>query len=202
MHTPVHFSAVLELRTRCLPLLADDAVNTLHSHSQHFSRRGKQVVFLRKPISSISNMSDESWRRPSFRHSVVNKMWVCVWFFDRHLLMKTFNLTSNDCIQSTGLNSSRNGQEMESHVFQRAQNKDEYLGFVARLILHIREIGKNNFNGKTSWCFNAFLFYLLSFRSETKYSAKFIWFRGRMGGSIKLIKLFVIRSIKNETKFL
>lgn len=39
---------------------------------------------------------------------------------------------------------------MESHVFQRAQNKDEYLGFVARLILHIREIGKNNFNGKTS----------------------------------------------------
>ncbi|KAL1398226.1 hypothetical protein pipiens_009130 [Culex pipiens pipiens] len=82
-------------------------------------------------------MSDESWRRPSFRHSVVNKI--------------------NDCIQSTGLNSSRNGQEMESHVFQRAQNKDEYLGFVARLILHIREIGQkqnvqqNSYDSEEEW---------------------------------------------------
>lgn len=32
--------------------------------------------------------------------------------------------------------------EMENHVFQKAKNKDEYLGFVARLILHVRELSK------------------------------------------------------------
>lgn len=34
--------------------------------------------------------------------------------------------------------------EMENHVFQKAKSKEEYLAFVARLILHIREMSKGN----------------------------------------------------------
>ncbi|XP_055605228.1 mediator of RNA polymerase II transcription subunit 15 isoform X2 [Uranotaenia lowii] len=40
----------------------------------------------------------------------------------------------------------KNGLEMENHVFQKARNKDEYLGFVARLILHVREMNTKNKN--------------------------------------------------------
>ncbi|KAG8299534.1 mediator complex subunit Med15 [Homalodisca vitripennis] len=35
---------------------------------------------------------------------------------------------------------SKNSMEMENHVFQKAKSKEEYLGFVARLILHVREM--------------------------------------------------------------
>ncbi|ENN79019.1 hypothetical protein YQE_04521, partial [Dendroctonus ponderosae] len=31
---------------------------------------------------------------------------------------------------------------MENHVFQKAKNREEYLSFVARLILHVREMNK------------------------------------------------------------
>lgn len=31
---------------------------------------------------------------------------------------------------------------MENHVFSKAKNKDEYLSFVARLILHVREMSE------------------------------------------------------------
>lgn len=31
---------------------------------------------------------------------------------------------------------------MENHVFQKAKTKDQYLGFVARLILHVREMSE------------------------------------------------------------
>lgn len=31
---------------------------------------------------------------------------------------------------------------MENHVFSKARNKDEYLSFVARLIIHVREMSK------------------------------------------------------------
>lgn len=45
------------------------------------------------------------------------------------------------------MTSSKNGIEMENHVFHKARNKDEYLGFVARLILHVREMSKCHFLG-------------------------------------------------------
>ncbi|CAH1991474.1 unnamed protein product [Acanthoscelides obtectus] len=69
-------------------------------------------------------MADEnSWRTSAFRQSVVAKI--------------------DEAIRSSGMNTSRNSLEMESHVFQKAKNKEEYLGFVARLILHVREMTKN-----------------------------------------------------------
>uniref|UniRef100_A0A4Y0BTQ5 Mediator of RNA polymerase II transcription subunit 15 n=1 Tax=Anopheles funestus TaxID=62324 RepID=A0A4Y0BTQ5_ANOFN len=63
---------------------------------------------------------DISWKTSNFRQSVVNKI--------------------NEAIQETGMTSSRNGIEIENHVFLNARNKDEYLGFVARLILRIRDM--------------------------------------------------------------
>lgn len=32
---------------------------------------------------------------------------------------------------------------MENHVFSKARNKDEYLSFVARLIIHVREMSES-----------------------------------------------------------
>uniref|UniRef100_A0A6M2D9P7 Mediator of RNA polymerase II transcription subunit 15 n=1 Tax=Rhipicephalus microplus TaxID=6941 RepID=A0A6M2D9P7_RHIMP len=34
----------------------------------------------------------------------------------------------------------RSATEMENHVFQKARSKDEYLSYVARLIIHVREM--------------------------------------------------------------
>lgn len=34
--------------------------------------------------------------------------------------------------------STRNGQEMEVSVFQKSRNREEYIGLIAKLILHIR----------------------------------------------------------------
>ncbi|KAG5874838.1 hypothetical protein JTB14_009295 [Gonioctena quinquepunctata] len=66
-------------------------------------------------------MADENcWRTTAFRQSVVAKI--------------------DEAIRQSGMNTSRNSLEMENHVFQKAKNKEEYLGFVARLILHVREI--------------------------------------------------------------
>ncbi|CAH1109128.1 unnamed protein product [Psylliodes chrysocephalus] len=66
-------------------------------------------------------MADEnSWRTPTFRQSVIAKI--------------------EEAIRQSGMNTSRNSIEMENHVFQKAKNKEEYLGFVARLILHVREM--------------------------------------------------------------
>uniref|UniRef100_A0A182WGV3 Mediator of RNA polymerase II transcription subunit 15 n=1 Tax=Anopheles minimus TaxID=112268 RepID=A0A182WGV3_9DIPT len=69
---------------------------------------------------------DNSWKTSNFRQSVVNKI--------------------NEAIQQTGMTSSKNGIDMESHVFHKARNKDEYLGFVARLILHVREMNTKHKN--------------------------------------------------------
>lgn len=41
----------------------------------------------------------------------------------------------------------RNGNEMESHVFSKARTKEEYLGFVAKIIIHVRgNIFGENYN--------------------------------------------------------
>ncbi|KAJ8935254.1 hypothetical protein NQ314_012912, partial [Rhamnusium bicolor] len=72
-------------------------------------------------------MADEnSWRTNTFRQSVVAKI--------------------DEAIRQSGMNTSRNSIEMENHVFQKAKSKEEYLGFVARLILHVRELSKYLYN--------------------------------------------------------
>jgi mediator of RNA polymerase II transcription subunit 15 len=63
---------------------------------------------------------DGSWRTQAFRQSVVSKI--------------------DEAIRQSGMNTSRNSLEMENHVFQKAKSKEEYLGYVARLILHVREM--------------------------------------------------------------
>lgn len=39
----------------------------------------------------------------------------------------------------------RNSVDMENHVFQKAKTREEYLGLVARLILHVREMSKHQY---------------------------------------------------------
>ncbi|CAH0556823.1 unnamed protein product [Brassicogethes aeneus] len=70
---------------------------------------------------------DTSWTTQGFRQSVVAKI--------------------DEAIRSSGMNTSRNSIEMENHVYLKAKNKEEYLGFVARLILHIREMNTKKTNG-------------------------------------------------------
>ncbi|XP_062549105.1 mediator of RNA polymerase II transcription subunit 15 [Armigeres subalbatus] len=72
----------------------------------------------------MDTAEDISWKTANFRQSVVNKI--------------------NEAIQQSGMTSSKNGLEMENHVFQKARTKDEYLSYVARLILHVREMNTKN----------------------------------------------------------
>lgn len=86
-------------------------------------------------------MSEEtSWRTAAFRQSVVSKMYV--WKNRTMHKIKVDNFFRDEAIRQSGMNTSRNSIEMENHVYQKAKNKDEYLGFVARLILHVREMSK------------------------------------------------------------
>ncbi|XP_046385409.1 mediator of RNA polymerase II transcription subunit 15 [Ischnura elegans] len=63
---------------------------------------------------------DTSWRTTTFRQSVVTKI--------------------DEAIRRSGMPTSKNSMEMENHVFQKAKSREEYLSFVARLILHVREM--------------------------------------------------------------
>ncbi|KAF5295040.1 hypothetical protein FQR65_LT10593 [Abscondita terminalis] len=72
-----------------------------------------------KPIIVVK-MTDDSWRTATFRQSVVSKI--------------------DEAIRQSRMPTSKNSIEMENHVFQKAKTKEEYLGFVARLILHVREM--------------------------------------------------------------
>lgn len=62
----------------------------------------------------------EEWRTQSFRQSVIARI--------------------DEAIRQYGMNTSRNSIEMENHVYMKAKTREEYLGFVARLILHVREM--------------------------------------------------------------
>lgn len=48
----------------------------------------------------------------------------------------------NEAISSSDLTPKKNTVDMENHVFSKARNKDEYLSFVARLIIHVREMSE------------------------------------------------------------
>ncbi|XP_015184817.1 PREDICTED: mediator of RNA polymerase II transcription subunit 15 isoform X1 [Polistes dominula] len=63
---------------------------------------------------------ENSWRTQSFRQSVVAKL--------------------DEAVQMSGVSTAKNSVEMESHVYQKAKTKEEYLGFIARLIFHVREM--------------------------------------------------------------
>ena len=62
-------------------------------------------------------MSQE-WQTDAFRGSLVRKL--------------------EEAIRDSGNPTNKNAVEMERQVFQRAKSKEEYLSFVARLILHVR----------------------------------------------------------------
>lgn len=62
----------------------------------------------------------EEWRTQSFRQSVIARI--------------------DEAIRQYGMNTSRNSIEVENHVYMGAKTREEYLGFVARLILHVREM--------------------------------------------------------------
>ncbi|CAH1391583.1 unnamed protein product [Nezara viridula] len=70
---------------------------------------------------------ENNWRTPQFRQSVVAKI--------------------DEAIQRSGMSTIKKGNEMENHVFQKAKTKEEYLGFVARLILHMRELNQKKAGG-------------------------------------------------------
>ncbi|XP_035207183.1 mediator of RNA polymerase II transcription subunit 15-like isoform X2 [Stegodyphus dumicola] len=70
----------------------------------------------------MQNMADGqevSWRSQSFRQNVRGKI--------------------EEAIRLSGNPTTKSVAEMETHVFQKAKTKEEYLGFVARLIIHVRE---------------------------------------------------------------
>ncbi|VVC44520.1 Hypothetical protein CINCED_3A025157 [Cinara cedri] len=60
---------------------------------------------------------DDVWRTSSFRQNVVNKI--------------------EEAVAQSGMPTQKNSLEMENHVFSKANSKDEYLNFVARLLLHV-----------------------------------------------------------------
>ncbi|XP_071630221.1 mediator of RNA polymerase II transcription subunit 15-like isoform X1 [Temnothorax longispinosus] len=83
------------------------------------------IVFEFYLIVLLNNLTkvmatDDSWKTQHFRQSVVAKI--------------------DEAIQVSGMPTTKNSMEMENHVFQKAKTKEEYLGFVARLILHVREM--------------------------------------------------------------
>ncbi|XP_076654204.1 mediator of RNA polymerase II transcription subunit 15-like [Halictus rubicundus] len=73
---------------------------------------------------------ENSWRTQSFRQSVIAKI--------------------DEAVQMSGMPITRNSIDMENHVFQKAKTKEEYLGFVARLILHVRELNSKKGAGATA----------------------------------------------------
>ncbi|CAG9784672.1 unnamed protein product [Diatraea saccharalis] len=66
--------------------------------------------------------SDDNWRTPSFRQTVVTKI--------------------EEVIQRSGMQVARNSSEMENHVFSKAKTREEYMNMVAKLILHVREMSQ------------------------------------------------------------
>ncbi|OXA52868.1 mediator of RNA polymerase II transcription subunit 15 [Folsomia candida] len=69
----------------------------------------------------IQVVDDGIWRTQSFRHNMVAKI--------------------EEAILHCGAPTNKNAAEMENQVYSKATTKNEYLSFVARLILHIKEMG-------------------------------------------------------------
>ena len=72
-----------------------------------------------QPQSQKDNQ--RQWLTETFRHSMARKL--------------------EEAIRSSGNSTDRKAEELEREVFSRANTKEEYLGYVARLILHVRQQG-------------------------------------------------------------
>ncbi|GFY48395.1 mediator of RNA polymerase II transcription subunit 15 [Trichonephila inaurata madagascariensis] len=68
----------------------------------------------------MADSQDSAWRTHSFRQNVRAKI--------------------EEAIRQSGNPTTKSVGEMESHVFQKAKTREEYLGYVARLIIHVREM--------------------------------------------------------------
>eukprot|EP00088_Acartia_fossae_P000610 TRINITY_DN1024_c0_g1_i3.p1 TRINITY_DN1024_c0_g1~~TRINITY_DN1024_c0_g1_i3.p1 ORF type:complete len:660 (-),score=189.15 TRINITY_DN1024_c0_g1_i3:51-2030(-) len=72
-------------------------------------------------------MSTE-WQSEAFRSSLVRKL--------------------EEAIKDSGATNGRTAAQMENEVFRRSQNKEDYLGYVAKLILHVKQNGRNMQDGQ------------------------------------------------------
>ncbi|KAK2719402.1 hypothetical protein QYM36_005028, partial [Artemia franciscana] len=68
-------------------------------------------------------MADE-WRSAQYRQSVVAKI--------------------EEAIRNSGNPTTKSAIEMESHFYQKAKTREDYLGFLARLLLHVSDLNKKN----------------------------------------------------------
>ncbi|XP_037958604.1 mediator of RNA polymerase II transcription subunit 15-like [Teleopsis dalmanni] len=66
-------------------------------------------------------MADD-WQSQKFRQSVIAKI--------------------NEILQTTGQDPTKNPSVMESHIFKKSRNKDEYLSLVAKLFIHFKELAQ------------------------------------------------------------
>ncbi|GIY16254.1 mediator of RNA polymerase II transcription subunit 15 [Caerostris extrusa] len=73
-------------------------------------------------MENMADSQDNAWRGHSFRQNVRVKI--------------------EEAIRQSGNPTTKSVGEMENHVFQKAKSREEYLGFVARLIIHVREMSK------------------------------------------------------------
>ncbi|GIY89896.1 mediator of RNA polymerase II transcription subunit 15 [Caerostris darwini] len=71
-------------------------------------------------MENMADSQDNAWRGQSFRQNVRVKI--------------------EEAIRQSGNPTTKSVGEMENHVFQKAKSREEYLGFVARLIIHVREM--------------------------------------------------------------
>ncbi|XP_064620391.1 mediator of RNA polymerase II transcription subunit 15-like isoform X4 [Lineus longissimus] len=65
-------------------------------------------------------MPDDMWRTPGFRRKVMSQI--------------------EEAVRQAGNPTTKTSMEMENHVFLKAKSREDYLGLVARLIIHVREI--------------------------------------------------------------
>jgi len=72
---------------------------------------------------------DDIWRTSSFRHNVVNKMYVhnCITVNDCTFVISIkilyICISSDEAIAQSGMPTSKNSLEMENHVFLKAKSK-------------------------------------------------------------------------------
>ena len=74
--------------------------------------------YVARLILNLRLQQDNQWQTEAFRHRMVRKL--------------------EEAIRDSGCSTDRNAVELERQVFSRANTEEEYLGYVARLILHVR----------------------------------------------------------------
>ncbi|EFA03597.1 mediator of RNA polymerase II transcription subunit 15 [Tribolium castaneum] len=73
-------------------------------------------------MAKVLNIADDDcWKHPGFRRAIVSRI--------------------EKAVRLSGISTTRNSTEMENHIFQEVTTKQEYLIYVAQLILFFREMG-------------------------------------------------------------